>query len=205
MKTSEAVKAPNPRTIRVRRIILDAAAGLLVREGAKAVTVVRIAEETGVARTTVYRHFPTSGQLLLGAIDRVVTPHVPTEITGNLEPDLVSALSGLATRMERRPFRRVFTALADHANENEDFGVAQRRFVDGVLAPIQEVLEAAIQGRALSQSVDTETATAQLAGPLFHQHVMRRAKVSESLIKETVARFVKAHPGGPTGKGSPAR
>jgi len=193
----------NPRSNRVRRIILDAAAALLVREGARAVTVVRIAEESGVARTTVYRHFRTSGQLLLGAIDRVVTPHVRTELTGNTKDDLLTALSGLRARLERRPFRRVFIALADHANEDEEFVAAQRRFVDGVLEPIQHVLEAAIESGAVSQALDVETATARLAGPLFHQHVMRRADVSASLIKEAVAQFLDAHPEGRGSKEDP--
>lgn len=190
MKTKGTAKGPNPRTSRVCGIILDAAAGLLLRDGAGAVTALRVAEETGVARTTIYRHFPTSGDLLLGAIDRIVTPHLPTVITGKLEVDLMTALSGLAERMERRPFRRVFTALADHANQDDDFVAGQRRFVNGVLQPIHEVLASAIESRALSPSLDIETATARLAGPLFHQHVMRRTTVSESLIEETVAQFL---------------
>ena len=190
MKTPQTASRPNPRTSRVCGIILDAAAELLGREGARAVTVVRIAEQTGVARTTVYRHFPTSGELLLGAIDRIVTPHVPTEITGNLERDLVTALSNLGMRMERRPFRRVFTAILDHANQDEEVVAAQRRFVNGVLRPIHEVLSAAIQSQALAPTVDTDRATAQLAGPLFHQHVMLRTTVTESLVEDTVAQFV---------------
>ena len=67
----------NARTTRVRQIIVDTAAGLLVREGAGAVTAVRIAEDTGVARTTICRYWPDPTALLLDAIDRVVRPHIP--------------------------------------------------------------------------------------------------------------------------------
>ena len=183
-------KGKNPRTTRVCEIILDAAAQLLVREGAGAVTVVRIAEETGVARTTIYRHFPNPSGLLLDAIDRVVTPHVPTKITDNLEEDLITALSNLRMRMTKNPFRLVFTALLDHANRDEGLVGAQRRFVNGFLQPIHDILAAAIQRGDLPSTIHVATGSAQLAGPLFLQHVMLRAIISESLINETVNQFL---------------
>ena len=183
-------KGKNPRTTRVCEIILDAAAELLVREGANAVTAVRIAEETGVARTTIYRHFATPSGLLLDAIDRVVTPHIPTKITDDLREDLITALSNLRMRMTKRPFRLVFTALLDHANRDGGLVAAQRRFVNGVLQPIQDVLAAALQRGDLPSTLDLETASAQLAGPLFLQHVMLRTIISEPLISETVTQFL---------------
>ena len=183
-------RGKNPRTTRVCEIILDAAAELLVREGASAVTAMRIAEETGVARTTVYRHFPNPSGLLLDAIDRVVTPHAPTKITDNLEEDLITALSNLRMRMTKKPLRLVFTALLDHANRDGRLVAAQRRFVNGVLQPIRDILAAAIQRGDLPSTVHVETASAQLAGPLFLQHVMLRTIISEPLISETVTQFL---------------
>lgn len=180
----------NARTTRVREVIVDTAAGLLVREGAGAVTAVRIAEETGVARTTIYRHWPDATALLLDAIDRVVRPHVPTQITNDLEADLVTALTILRMRMRMKPFRFVFAALLDHANRDRNLVAAQRRFVNGVLQPIQDVITAARQRGDLPSTVQVETASAQLAGPLFLQHVMLRSPISEELISDTVAQFL---------------
>ena len=180
----------NPRTTRVRRIIVDSAAGLLIREGAGAVTAVRIAEDTGVARTTIYRHWPKTTALLLDAIDRVVRPHVPTRITDNLEADLLAALTNLQMRMTKNPFRLVFTALLDHANRDRVFVAAQRRFANGILQPIQDIITAALQRGDLPCTVHVDTASAQLAGPLFLQHVMLRTTISEQLICETVTQFL---------------
>ena len=180
----------NPRTTRVRQIIVDSAAALLIREGAGAITALRIAEETGVARTTIYRHWPKSTALLLDAIDRVVRPHVPTMITGNLEADLMTALTNLQMRMSKKPFRRIFTALLDHANRDRDLVAAQRRFVKGILQPIQDTITAALKRGDLPSTVHVETASAQLAGPLFLQHVMLRTTISEELISETITQFL---------------
>ena len=190
MKTEPLLKGTNPRTTRVCKIILDAAAELLVHEGASAVTAVRVAEQTGVARTTIYRHFENPSGLLLAAIDQVVTPHIPTQITEDVEEDLITALSNLGMRMEKNPFRLIFTALLDQANQDERALAAQRRFVDGVLQPIEDVLSAAVERGALPATVAMESASARLAGPLFLQHVMLRTPISEALLRETVTQFL---------------
>ena len=180
----------NPRTTRVHQIILDAAIDLLINEGAGALTAVRIAEKTGVARTTIYRHWTDNTALLLYAIDKLISPHVPTSLSENLEEDLSAALSILRTRMTKRPFRIVFAALLDHANRNRNAVGAQRRFVNGVLQPLQDILANAKGRGVLPSSVDIETASAQLAGPLFIQHVMLRTAISDRLISQTIARFL---------------
>ena len=180
----------NPRTTRVRHIILDAATDLLIREGANAVTVVRIAEESGVARTTIYRYWPDLTALLIDVIDRVVSPHVPTSITDNLEADLTTALSNLRMRMTKKPFRIIFAALLDHANRNRKAVDAQRSFVNGVLQPIHDILTNAKGRGVLPSTVDVETAGAQLAGPLVFQHVMLRIAISNTLITQTITRFL---------------
>ena len=180
----------NPRTARVRQIMLDAARDLLIKEGAGALTAVRIAEETGVARSTIYSHWPNHTALLLDAIDRIVSPHSPTSITDNLEEDLNTALSDLRMRMTKRPFRIIFGALLDHANRNRGAVAAQRRLVNGVLQPVHDILSAAKGRGDLPSTVDVETASAQLAGPLFAQHVMLRATISDLLIRQTIAQFL---------------
>lgn len=183
-------KGENARTTRVRQIVVDAAAGLLVREGAGAVTAVRIAQDTGVARTTIYRHWPDATALLLDAIDEIVRPHVPTVVSDDVEADLLVALTNLQMRMRKKPFRFVFTALLDHANRDQKLVPAQRRFVSGVLQPIRDILAAARQRGDLPSAVDVERASAQLAGPLFLQHVMLRSTISEELIGGTITQFL---------------
>lgn len=180
----------NPRTIRVRKLILDAAVDLLSSHGAGDVTAVRIAQETGVARTTIYRHWPDQSRLLLDTIDAMVAPHGPTTLTNDTEADLIAALCNLRTRMARRPFRQVFAALLSHANRDRTFVAAQQRFVNGVLQPITDILTGAIARGDLPATVDVPRAAAVLAGPLFHQHVMLRASIDDDLITTTVNQFL---------------
>ena len=64
----------NPRTTRVRKIVLDAATVLLIEKGHHAVTPHRVSKVTGIARSTIYRHWPYPGSLLMDAIGSALAP-----------------------------------------------------------------------------------------------------------------------------------
>jgi len=183
----------NPRTTRVRDAVTDVVIRLLVEEGAGAITASRVAEEAKVARSTIYQHWSSTNELLLHAIDRLISPHGETPITGDLESDLVSALTLMRERMVKRPFRQVFSTLLDQANYYEEFEAAQVRFVTGSLAQIRAPLEAAIRRGELPSTLDVDMAILQLAGPLFVQHIMLRTTISNELIARTSARFLEEH------------
>ena len=180
----------NPRTTRIRGIVLPAVIELLLAEGAGAVTALRVSEHAGVARSTIYQHWPDQQALLLDAIDRIITPHVPTSITDNLEDDLTTALFTLRKRITTQPFRALFATLLDHANRDRAFVAAQRRFVKGVLQPIRDILTASAQRGDLPPTVDVDDAAVQLAGPIFTQHIMLRATTSNELITNTTKHFL---------------
>ncbi len=189
MVTPSTQQGTNPRTTRVRQVILDAATSLLVKHGAAEVTASRIAQETGVARTTIYRHWPDQSHLLLDTIDSLVAPHRQTTFSDDLEADLTTALTNLRARMTKKQFRQVFAALLGHANQDPQFVTAQRRFVNGVLQPIHDILTNAVDRGDVSPTLDIPQACATLVGPLFHQHVMVREPIADHLIGDTVHQF----------------
>lgn len=180
----------NPRTTRVRKIILDAARKLLIDEGHRAVTAHHVARATGIARSTIYRHWPDPVSLLLDAIDSVLAPDHTVSTVGDLGIDLTTALESLRRRLNKRPFRSMFVALLDHATASPELVAAQRRFVSGVTAPLESVITEAIDDGRLELSTSPDQAVAQLVGPIFHQHVMLQAQVSDDLLAGTVNGFV---------------
>ena len=70
--------SPDPRRARSQSKLLDAAASLLVSGGAAAVTVDAVTRMSGVARTTLYRNFPSTDSLIAAAFRRLLpTPERP--------------------------------------------------------------------------------------------------------------------------------
>jgi len=180
----------NPRTTRVRKIILDAASELLIKEGHNAVTPHQISKTTGVARSTIYRHWPDPDSLLIDAIDSVVAPDHTLSTVGNLSIDLTAALESLRRRLNKRPFRAMFAALLDHAIRSPKLLPAQRRFVSGVTAPLRNIITEAIDDGRVEQFVKPDEAVSQLVGPIFHKHVMMHVRITDDLIANTVDAFV---------------
>lgn len=86
MPTSEAARSRLSRDAR-REQLLDAAAGLMVEQGAGAVTMERVAEYAGVSKALPYSHFDNSNDVLVALYHRVV---------GELGSRILEALHGAA-------------------------------------------------------------------------------------------------------------
>ena len=188
-KRTEEGKRENPRTARVRQVILDAAIELLVERGAHEVTANRIAEETGVARTTIYRQWPDQASLLLATIDTVIAPSFDPSTTGDVMVDLRQTLINLRKRLKVRPIRPIFAALVTLASRDDGMVNAQQRFVSGLVQPTTDVLEVACERGALPANLDCAAATASLAGPLLHQSLIMRQPINDDLIDLLMAQF----------------
>src|SRR5215831_10322458 len=92
--------APNldARVRRSREAVLQAAFELLQDEGLSGVSVDEIVRRSGVAKTTIYRHWPTRSALLLDACSRLsARPPVPE--TGSLKGDLTALAELVAGRL----------------------------------------------------------------------------------------------------------
>ena len=193
MANGTAGRKVNPRTVRIQNAVLSEGVKLLVNEGREGVTALRISEEAGVARSTIYRHWPDQQSLLLAVVDWIVTPQTTTLVTDNLESDLTEALVALTDRLLRRPFRIVFSTLLDAANSDPSFLDSQRRFVNGVLQRLRDILAAGVERGELPDSLDLDTASAKLAGPIFMQHVMLNASVDDELLSKAAKDFLCSH------------
>lgn len=60
----------------VRDAVLDAAAGLIAENGLLAVTMSRVAEESGIGRATLYKYYPDVESILVAWHERQVAAHL---------------------------------------------------------------------------------------------------------------------------------
>jgi AcrR family transcriptional regulator len=68
MSDSPAPDSPHGSSVRDR--LLDTAADLFYRQGVRAVGVDLVVERTGVAKTSLYRHFPSKDDLVAAVLER---------------------------------------------------------------------------------------------------------------------------------------
>lgn len=90
-----------PREIPVatRRKVLEAAAALLDGDGYPSVTIEAIAAKAGVAKTTIYRWWPSKAAILLDLFDAIGDERIGDPATGDLATDLKAYLAALIELM----------------------------------------------------------------------------------------------------------
>jgi TetR/AcrR family transcriptional regulator, regulator of autoinduction and epiphytic fitness len=166
----------DPRWLRSRTRLLDAAADLLRAGGIEAVTIDAVTKESKVARTTLYRHFGCSSDLLAATLERLLPPVTEPPSTGSVRDRLVELVCRQATLYEEAPLH--LTTLAwlalrsntDDADDGQDRQTAnsalQARVVDHHIEPLEAILQSPEAQDQLDE-FDLELAVCQLSGPLL--------------------------------------
>nr|WP_314314872.1 TetR/AcrR family transcriptional regulator [Kocuria rhizophila] len=101
--TSESIPAPgpstDPRTARTDRKIIAGALRLLREGGPQRVTIEAVSALTGVAKTSIYRRYDNSPQLLESALQHTAAAQAPAVQDGTWEQALTDAVDLLLRDM----------------------------------------------------------------------------------------------------------
>lgn len=169
--------------------MLEAARKLLVEEGPDAVTALRISDATGVARTTIYRHWPDRQDLLRDTVN-VEEPDAHVPLSGETRTDLIAMLTHMVERIGKRRGARMMAVAIERSGQPGEAGGPHRDLVRRRTEPLRKIIEAGVASGELVSGIDIEAAVAQLAGPVFFQAVLMRRKVTDEFIASVVDSFL---------------
>lgn len=174
----------DPRIERTRELVTEAALELLQEDGPEAVTHQRVAERAGIARATVYRHWPDRQTLMLDALEALsLSAGVPDDLS--VRDGLVYMVETLCDRLES-PVAPAMSSLIARA----EWEPQVRSFLDRVLMHAEQGMEALLKrGVAeggLEMDVPMETALSLIAGPFFHERFIVGRVVSRAYISTHV-------------------
>jgi AcrR family transcriptional regulator len=177
------------RDARVERTVakvLAAAHRLLETEGLASVTFGRVSRETGVSRTTLYRHWSNPSALISDAWARVA-PSNRVSHTAGLEDDLVAVFRAVRDVVESSTMRRSLPALLVAAQRDPVISSLHAQFVRDRRQPIVERLRAAIAAGEIRADADPELLVDLLSGPIFYRQLLRRTRTSDHDVRAMVA------------------
>jgi TetR/AcrR family transcriptional regulator of autoinduction and epiphytic fitness len=181
----------DPRVARSRARVLDAVAFLLVEKGVRGVTVEAVMARSGVARATVYRHWPTRQELVLAGLRHLLPqPPPPIAVDGTLAQRLTSSLGDLARQMAVEPWAHAIPALLEAARREPEIAAATAQFVADRQALLRAVLREAVEDGSLPP-VEVELALAQLLGPLVYRRLITSEPIDEALCANVVEDFLR--------------
>jgi len=177
------------RDARVERTVakvLDAVQRLLRTEGLGSVTFGRVSKETGVSRTTLYRHWSSSSELISEAWARVA-PSNRVPHTDDVADDLVELFVAVRDVVESSTMRRSLPALLVAAQRDSVISALHAQFVQDRRAPIVERLQVAIAEGQISRDADADLLVDLLSGPIFYRQLLRRARTSDADVRAIVS------------------
>lgn len=198
MTVGAAVRGPampprkgRPRDERIDEDITTAALDLLSSEGFDRFSVEAVAARAGVAKTTVYRRFPTRNDLIVGALLLLNDDLPPPPAAGPVRDRLVSVLKGIRRRTTESGRGRILMQVVSEGSRDPGLAdlVHQR-----VLAPRRQVLRNVIaDGIAsgeLRADVEVDTVVPVLVGPMLYLGMWSGTAVSQGVTVESVVDLV---------------
>jgi AcrR family transcriptional regulator len=183
--TERDIRAPDVRIRRSRATVLEVTAELLLERGFAGVSVDEITRRSGIAKTTIYRHWPTRADLLRDACSSIGTPlEVPD--TGSFEGDVTSLLTSLAHLLRSEKWTSVLPSVIDAAERDPDIAAVYSRLQEGYSAPLQSIIQRAMHKGELSKTTDAALLVAALTGPLFYRRWFSREPLTTAFAKQIV-------------------
>lgn len=160
----------DPRVARTRSAVLTTAREVLLDEGWERVTLGRVAERSGYARTTLYRHWPQRLDLLRDLI-REEARLAHTTPTGNLRDDLVAELEAFRVAVSSTGLGRVMIAIGQQARDDAELADLNRSMRSEGARVLDEIVVDAVAAGALPRGVRADAAVAQLVGPVLFRYL----------------------------------
>jgi AcrR family transcriptional regulator len=164
---------------------LTATFELLYEGGVGGFSVDEVARRSRVAKTTIYRHWPTREALVIDACSQIsAEQEIPD--TGSLEGDLKAILTNIVHQLQTSNWSSVLPSIIDIAEREPEFADIHSRIQHGHAAPLREVLQRAISKDELSASADLSTITAALLGPLFYRRWFSREPIDDQFVETII-------------------
>ncbi len=188
--TPSTTQTLDERVRRSRRTVLAATAELLFERGFAGASVDEISRRSGVAKTTIYRHWPTRVDLLRDACSTLGTPqNVPD--TGNFETDVTALVTDLAQLLRTAKWTSVLPSIIDAAERDPDIADMYSKLQHGYSAPLETAILRAVGRGELPKDTDTAMLIAALTGPLFYRRWFSRDPLTDAFAKQIVQRVVR--------------
>lgn len=187
-RRSRSTGARETRVQDTRRKVVDAAAGLLAEHGHLAFTIDNVVTLTGVAKSTIYRHWATRRDLLVAVIQRFSEEH-PLPDTGSVRRDLVQFFSGRAHGMdlnESAPWLRTLPSLIEVSRNDAEVGDHSRLVVQALLAALHRILEHGLERGELRPDSDLDMIANTLMGAIVMQRAFREQLITDPYIDASV-------------------
>lgn len=184
----------DPRIERSRLQVLAAAVDLLREIGYGALTIEGVAARSGVAKSTIYRHWSSKAQVVADAFQwahgldpKAVPP--PGPVRDRVAAILRATIADMATSDR---LACMLPALIDAAERSEEIAELAHRVAEEKNAVLRGVLDEAVASGELQPHVDTTMLADALVGPILVCRLFHRPPVTDDDVPALVDQILPA-------------
>ncbi len=183
----------DPRIDRTRSAVLQCATELLVDGGPGAVTIDAIVARSGVAKSTIYRHWTSRDDVLFDAIERCAPCLEAPDAALGFEAGLRLLVDGVRRTLVDPEWTRILPALLMLRNHEHGIADLDERLERDQEDATKQVLRRGVHEGRLPRGIDMGEATAALFGPLLYAHLTGTPKLTRRFCDRVVDRFLEGY------------
>src|SRR5579862_1392886 len=189
--TPSGTGTSDPRVQASRQRVLATTLELLTESGLGGLTVDEVSRRSGVAKTTIYRHWPDRSALILDACSQMAAAEQAPD-TGSLEGDLAAILSNIAQLLGTARWASILPSIVDAAERDPNFAEIHSTIQRGHAAPIKQSLDRAAARGEIAAKADRSAMAAALMGPLFYRRWFSREPIDHRFIESLIQSVVRS-------------
>lgn len=174
-----------PLSAEARNNALAAAHELLLERGLDGCTVEAVAKRSGVAKSTIYRHWSSAHELLTAAL-RGLIDTFPTPNTGSMRDDLLAYFRHGLPLFTAPGMRSVVLGLMRAAEGDADLRAIHEQLIEHREDPILIIIELAVARGELPPDTDIELAGDFVEGPVFRHVLVRDVELTDAQLVQLV-------------------
>jgi AcrR family transcriptional regulator len=174
--------ALDPRVLVSRERVLTTTLDLLMETGLGELTIDDISRRSGVAKTTIYRHWANRSALVIDACSRMTDSEEAPPETGSLDGDLRTILTNIAGLLDTARWSSIVPSIVDAAEHDPEFADIHSRIQHGHAAPLRAALDRAALSGEIPSTTDRDAIAAALLGPLFYRRWFSRQQIDAEFV-----------------------
>jgi AcrR family transcriptional regulator len=166
--------------------VLDAALTQLAEVGFERLSIPQVAEVTGVNKTSIYRRWPSKGDLVRDALAIAMNHTGDAPNTGALRTDLIALASSVAAFTQSRVGTALIRIMLAEGGNPEVRALANAAYSEAGKHGPWIVIQRAMQRGELSSNADPSLMLFTIAGAIMHRVFVEQREASEEFLKQIV-------------------
>jgi AcrR family transcriptional regulator len=165
--------------------VIEATLELLAERGFRGLTIEGVAARSGVAKTTIYRWWPSTQALLFEAL-AALRQQATVLDTGNIRDDAVAHLQGHIDTFKDPTTAPILADALAEALRNPKLDEARPGFVAAQREPFRQLLARAVDRGELPADLDYELTMDLLIAPIINRALATRGPLEPALAERLV-------------------